>query len=187
MPQHVSSALKDRVPVLYYEQHLSVPKICELLGLRPSTTYRALKFHKKYGLTYNPHTSMAHRRRRLTTSDTYFIRSLLRHDSILYLTEIQDKLQHQQNVDVSLPTIVRTLRQIRYSHKKVAILASERDELRRAAFNLIVCMKKTDLSPELLFSGFFSPCWCWHWGREAGGKTLGQRGHIVQEEVVMDY
>jgi hypothetical protein len=47
----------------------------------------------------------------------------------LYVDEIQQKLFEAQDVNVSIATISHAIKQLAVSHKKVAKVALERDEL----------------------------------------------------------
>ena len=132
MPPHIPQALKDRVPVLFHEQDMTVTAICKVLGIRKSTAYSTLAFHKKYGASAKPH---FHRRRRiLTLADTNYISSLLDQHPTLYLDEVQDYLCCQRRVSVSLSTLTRTLRRIDITNKAISRHAIERNEMLRAAF-----------------------------------------------------
>jgi len=128
----VPQALKDRVPILYHQQEMSVKRICRVLGLRKSTAYHALQYHQKYGVSSKP--SQVQRRRKLTTTDVIFLMSLLDQSPTLFLDEIQSHLYRQRKISVSIATLTRTLRRIDYTNKNVSREAIERDQIRRAAF-----------------------------------------------------
>jgi transposase len=132
MPPHIPQALKDRVPVLFHEQDMTVTAICKVLGLRKSTAYSTLAFHKKYGASSKP--SFRRRRRILTLADTTYICSLLDQKPTLYLDEIQDYLYRQRHVTVSLSTLTRTLRRIDMTNKAISRHAIERNQTLRAAY-----------------------------------------------------
>jgi transposase len=183
MPKHVHDALKACVPVLYHQRGLPVREICKLLGIRASTAYRALKYYQKYGVTYNPHKTPVYRRRRLSSSDLQFIRSLLHDDPTLLLCEINNTLR-KRNVDVSVATVARSLARIRYTHKNVTVLAAERNELRRAAFmnHIAEIVMNNDM---LMFTDESAKDWrtvaCRHGWALAGQRCL-QRQPFIRGE-----
>ena len=55
MPPHtVSCDLKAWIPVLFYEQDLTVHQICDLLGVKKSLVYKSLQYFRTYGIAHNP-------------------------------------------------------------------------------------------------------------------------------------
>jgi hypothetical protein len=52
----------------------------------------------------------------------------------MYLDEIQLELRRRHLVDISIPTITRTLRRMHFSSKNVSVKALERNDTLRAAF-----------------------------------------------------
>lgn len=66
--------------------------------------------------------------------DVQFIRRLLQKSPCTYLDEIQSKLEHQQGIFISIPTLIRTLQRIRFSNKSVSVQALERNDIQRSAF-----------------------------------------------------
>lgn len=171
MPKHVPQALKDRVPILYHQQGMSLNVICKVLGLRKSTAYHALQFHQKYGLCFNPH--RVQRRRKLTIPDVKFIVSLLHQHPTLFLDEIQDHLYRQRKISVSLPTLTRTLRRIDYTNKKVSRVAIERDRVRRAAYMNYIGQIITN--PDMLMFTDESAVDRWTIARCSGWAKAGSR------------
>ncbi|KAF8162142.1 hypothetical protein BJ912DRAFT_824107, partial [Pholiota molesta] len=133
-PRTVSQDLKDRIPVLYYEQDLTVKEICAILGVRKSLVYKTLSYTLIYGVPYNPHTRSRGRHRVLLRNDIKFIQALIERRHCIYLDEIQEELDNHRGISVSIPTLVRTLRRLNYSHKCVSARALERNDIRRAAF-----------------------------------------------------
>ncbi|KAJ3996542.1 hypothetical protein F5050DRAFT_1534162, partial [Lentinula boryana] len=63
-----------------------------------------------------------------------FLVTLLEHSPDLYLDELQLELSIQYGVDVSLPTIYRTLTHLGYSNKKLSKKAAERLQHKRTNF-----------------------------------------------------
>ncbi|KAJ7460491.1 hypothetical protein B0H11DRAFT_1682618, partial [Mycena galericulata] len=52
----------------------------------------------------------------------------------IYLDEIQEKLAAQRGVDVSIPTLRRTLRRMQFSRKCVSVRGLERTDLQRSVY-----------------------------------------------------
>ncbi|KAF8239291.1 hypothetical protein L208DRAFT_1471778 [Tricholoma matsutake] len=72
----------------------------------------------------------------LSVQESQFMVALLEHTPDLYLDEIQEQLQEQHNVTVSLNTISRTLKRLGISSKKLSRAASEHCKEARNAFAL---------------------------------------------------
>jgi transposase len=135
MPRRaVSRDLKARVPILHYEQGLSVKKICKLLGIKKSLAYQTLVYSRTYGLHYNPHAYRSGRRRHLSPTDVDFVSSILRRRHCSYLAEIQDELAIERGVSVSITTLLRTLQHLHFSRKCVSARALERNDMQCSAF-----------------------------------------------------
>ena len=147
----VSTDLKARIPVLFLDQGRSVEEICEILGVAKSMVYQTLAYIRKCGTLQNPLARQAGRPCILTGEHIQFIRNLLDEKPTLYLDEIQDHLARTFGIPVSLATLVRTLRRIRYSSKAVVKAAAERDELLRAAFMNRIAQEVSD--PSMLMFG----------------------------------
>jgi transposase len=112
----------------------NVKEVCGLLELEKSVVYRTLRYAHVYGVPYNPHAHKPGRKRALSQGDVQFIVALLDRRHCSYIDEIQEHLKNERGVSVSIPTIMRTLRRLHYSHKGVSVRALERDNLRRSAF-----------------------------------------------------
>ncbi len=147
----VSTDLKARIPVLFLDQGRSVAEICEILGVAKSMVYQTLAYIREYGTLQNPLARRGGRPRILTGEHIEFIRTLLDEKPTLYLDEIQDNLARTFGISVSLATLVRTLRRIRYSSKAVVKAAAERDELLRAAYMNRIAVEVSD--PSMLMFG----------------------------------
>lgn len=147
----VSTDIKARIPVLYLEQGRSVEEICEILSVGKSMVYQTLAYIRQHGTPHNPFARPTGRPRILTSEHVEFIRTLLSDKPTLYLDEIQDYLTNTFGISVSLATLIRTLRRIRYSSKAVVKAAAERDDLLRAAFMNRIALEVPD--PSMLMFG----------------------------------
>ena len=132
MPRRsVSRDIKDRIPVLRFEQGRSVEEICSVLVIRKSLVYATLEHHRKYGVSYNPLARKSGRHRHISGIIIPHIRSLLEERPTLYAGEIQEYLAKDHLLHVSIRTVLRTLRRMHWSSKAVTKIAKERnDELR---------------------------------------------------------
>lgn len=139
MPPHsVSNDLKARIPVLRYQQGLSVKEICQLLGIKKTLVYKTLQYHHSHGSIHRTIAcpSRQGRRRILDAHDISFIRSLLSQKHTIYVDEIQEQLLTRRGTQVSTITLIRTLRRLRLTNKAISGGALERnDELRALYMN----------------------------------------------------
>ena len=136
MPRrHVSSDIKERIPYLRYIEGFNVKEIGGILGVKKSMIYQTLSYHRKHGVTDNPATHLPKGRpRSLTSGDLCLIRSLLSQNPSIYLDELQDELLFRRGVDISIPTLLQSLRCLHFSCKSVSVQALERNDLERSMF-----------------------------------------------------
>ncbi|KAF5332057.1 hypothetical protein D9758_016254 [Tetrapyrgos nigripes] len=134
MGRHISNDLRAHIPILFYEHGLKVTRICKLLKLKKSFVYKVLDEERTYGVPYNPHARRVGRPRILTIPNTKYIFNTLSRHRTMYLSEIQEQLDQQCDINVSLTTIFNTLRRLYFSHKSVSAEALERNQLERSAF-----------------------------------------------------
>lgn len=126
--------LKARIPVLRHVHGMGIKTISDILGVKKTLVYKTLQYHKVFGVCYNINAVKGHRRRLLSHNDLAYIRNLIRYNSTIYLDEIQGKLSRARGVNVSIATLSRSLRRMRYTQKRISARALERDETLRAAF-----------------------------------------------------
>jgi transposase len=133
----VCRGIKDRVPILYYEQGKSIASISTVLGIKKTCIYDCLKNHRLYGVPYNVAGSQnmrIGRRRVLSATDVQYVIALLEERHTIYLDEIRDELLFNRGTDVSIHTILRTLRRLHFTHKKITSEAIERNAMDRELF-----------------------------------------------------
>ncbi|KIM88407.1 hypothetical protein PILCRDRAFT_40375, partial [Piloderma croceum F 1598] len=70
--------------------------------------------------------------------DLNYLEGIITAEPALYLDEIQDKLHEIRDVEVSLATLLRTLARLAVTHKHIAKEASERNELLRATWQVVM-------------------------------------------------
>ena len=132
--QTISHDLKARIPVLRYVEGLDVKTICRLLGIKKTTVYVALHYHRRYDLPYNPFAQKGGRKQVLSSAAVCFIRKTLEDHPLLYLDEIQTHIFKAHHTFVSISTISRVLRRMHFGKKTVTREAAERNDLLRAVF-----------------------------------------------------
>jgi len=134
MPPHtVSRNLKACIPVLRYAGY-SIKEICGLLGIKKSLVYQTLHFYSTYGVCYNPNSRKPGRRRKLTSIDIAFVKSLVSQNHTIYLDEIQEQLLIRQGTQTSVSTLKRTLCRLHLSNKDVSGRVLERNTEQCAIF-----------------------------------------------------
>ena len=145
MPRRsVSRDIKDRIPVLRFEQGRSVEEICTILGVKKSLVYATLEYHHKYGVLYNPLARKSGRHRRVSGIIIPHIRSLLEERPTVYADEIQEYLAKDHSLHVSIRAVLRTLRRMHWSSKAVTKIAKERNDELRADFCAYMATLVTD-------------------------------------------
>ena len=137
MPRrHISNNLKARIPYLVYVKGFKVKEVGCFLGVKKSMIYQTLKCFKDYGVTQNPNAYSCNRgrHRKLDSVDIRVIKALLDQEPCLYLDELQDILLTRWSINISVTTLLRSLRRIHFSHKDVSIWALERNDMDRAIY-----------------------------------------------------
>ena len=134
MPRH-SQDLKARIPILFYEQHLTIKEICKILGVQKSLAYSSLIYFQTYGIATNAH---VHRKTGrwclLSSADIKYVASLIAQRHTIYLDKIQNELCQHWEIHISIPTLCWTLRHLALTRKMVSACALEWDDLRHSAF-----------------------------------------------------
>jgi transposase len=129
----VSQDLKDRIPVLRAFGY-NVAIICRLLGIRKTLVYKTLSLYDATGSATRPRTARIGRPRALVGADITFVIAYISKHKTPYLDELQLALERQRRVFVTIPTLVRTLRRLQFTNKRVSVEARERNDLLRAVF-----------------------------------------------------
>ena len=91
-----------------------------------------------YGQPINLFTCPRSRKCILERDDLNYLEGIITAEPALYLDEIQDKLREIRDVEVSLATLSRTLARLAVTHKHIAKEASERNELLRATWQVVM-------------------------------------------------
>lgn len=148
MPRRISRGVKDRIPIMHYEHKLSVVKICEYLGVKKTMVYRALAYHRAFGLPYDPCASSSGRHSILSSSDKQYIERTVTRDGAVYLDELQQMLSERRSISISIPSLWRALHGLHITHKLVSKRAIERNAMVRAAFKNFIGLLAPN--PEML-------------------------------------
>jgi hypothetical protein len=114
--------------------------------VKKTLVYNCLDNHTTYGVAHNPnvHCSTEHPYHLSAINITY-IEALLEQTHTIYLDEIQEKLLTQHDIDISITTLLQTLRWLHFSRKCVSICALECNDLVR----LVYMNHITDIVPDL--------------------------------------
>jgi hypothetical protein len=113
--------------------------------VKKTLVYNCLDNHTTYGVAHNPNACCSTGRpHHLSAIDIIYIEALLEQNHTIYLDEIQEKLLTQHDVDVSITTLLRTLRRLHFSCKCVSIRALESNNLVCSAY--MNCI--TDIVPD---------------------------------------
>jgi transposase len=138
MPRrHVSNDLKARILHLIYVEGFKVKEVGCLLGVKKSMIYQTLNSFRDYGVTHNPNAYSHYtrgRHKKLESIDIRVIKALLDQEPCLYLDELQDLLLTRRGINISVSTLLRSLRRIHFSHKDVSIHALEWNDMDRAIY-----------------------------------------------------
>jgi transposase len=133
MPPPASNDLRARVPVLH-ALGLSIPTICDVLGVKRSFIFKILRLYRKFGVPFNPNGKQLGRPRILTGPQLRAFKDLQKNHPMAHQDELQRMFFRHHGVYISLPTISRTLRRLRITRKKAVTRASERNTLLQAVY-----------------------------------------------------
>ena len=115
---------------------MSIDTITQLSGCSKCTVNYVLKTYWNYNEVVNPLVWLWGWPRVLDHDDLNFIESVLVAEPSLYLNKIQEKLGTFCDIEMSITTISRTLKQLDQTHKGIAKEAIERDELLWATWQM---------------------------------------------------
>lgn len=106
------------------------------LGVKKTCVYKTLQYYDLHGAINQPPSSrrIRGRRRILDAHDISFIRSLVSLNRTAYVDEIQEQLLTRRGTQVSIMTLVRTLRRLRMTNKTTSGGALERNDTLRALY-----------------------------------------------------
>lgn len=115
----LSDDLHAQVPVMFWDQNVSVKNICSYLGMKKLLVYRILTQYQDLGqpkpaLHVQGHPSV------LNETNIHFLSSLIDLHPCLYLDEIQAKLEKSHRIDVLIPTLIWALWKLDISQKTVS-------------------------------------------------------------------
>jgi transposase len=128
----VSQDLRDRIPVLRALGY-DIALTCKLLGIGKTLAYKTLSLYDA-GTTSRRSISRRGRRPKLLGADVTFIVAYMAKHKTPYLDELQLALEKKRKITVSITTLIRTLRRLSYTNKRVSVEARERNDLLRAVY-----------------------------------------------------
>ena len=123
-PCAISCDLKARIPVLFYEQDLTVDQICVILGVKKSLVYKSLQYFHPYGLAHNPHAHKIGRNQTLLLIDIKFIATLVDQRHCIYLDKICQALSEHHSCEVLVSTLSHTLYCLDFSQKSITVMST---------------------------------------------------------------
>jgi transposase len=134
MTPALSEDLKHRIIHWYYIERMTMQEISTLALCSVGAVYKVIRNYQDFGEVNNPFSCRVGRPKLLTDDDITFINALVEANPSIYLDEIQQKLYDIRSVDISLPTLSRTLRRLNFTRKMVTKMAAERDDELRAVW-----------------------------------------------------
>ncbi|KAE9399158.1 hypothetical protein BT96DRAFT_783783, partial [Gymnopus androsaceus JB14] len=127
--------LHAQVPVLFWDQSVSVKNICFFLRIKKSVVYKILTEYRDLGQP-KPALPIQGCPSLLIETNIRFLSSLIDLHPCLYLDEIQAELEKSHGIYVSLFTIIQALWKLNVSRKTVSVCALECNELERSLYML---------------------------------------------------
>lgn len=134
MAPPLSHQLKQCIVQWRLDDGESVEEISRRARCSPSTVYEILRTVRLFGTISNPAVHTHGRRCLFEDLDLARIRQYINENPAAYLDEIQLFVRDILEVDVSIATLSRTLRQLAITNKAISKTAAERDELVRATW-----------------------------------------------------
>jgi len=135
MAPQISDTVRQCIVVWHNEHHKSPAEIAVLAGCSIRTVFYILSYHCDFDTVHNPHVLRNHGCScALDVGDLNYLFSLIETRPKIYLDEQQDELFINRNIDICIPTISHSLHCVAITHKGVAPLAREWNELLRATW-----------------------------------------------------
>jgi len=128
MTPALSDDLKRRILTWYMEDGCTYREICALAQCSIGTVAKVMKNYHEFGELKNPFTKRTGRPRMVNEGDVQYIFSILDANPVLYLDEIQQRLNAARQKDLTIATISRLLSQYSLTRKHIQKAASERNE-----------------------------------------------------------
>lgn len=121
----------------------STSDIVEQLRVSRMTVYNYRRNIDLFGVHNPPPTSVPHRRRKIHVAAREGLADMIAANQTMMLDEVQDWLVEEWDIDVSLSTIQRCLKQMKISRKKTERVNPERDPELRALWLFKVATRYT--------------------------------------------
>jgi transposase len=125
--RHISNDLKERALFLYDHPEI-VEDVEEALGVSTASIKRWRKNYRQYGRVTAPTQNLQGRPRICNSFQREELRSHILGSPELYLEEIHDWIQVMQDVPISRSAVYQLIRDCGFTHKKLKLRASQRDE-----------------------------------------------------------
>jgi len=128
MTPSLSNDLKLRMVAWYFEDGLTYRQICEQANCSIGLVSKVIRNFQEHGEVNNPFAKRTGRPPRLEDGDIEYISALLDANPVLYLDEIQRRMESTRNKTLSIAAFARLLVQYGLTRKKIQKSAAERDE-----------------------------------------------------------
>ncbi|KAG2147736.1 uncharacterized protein EDB93DRAFT_1146396 [Suillus bovinus] len=112
MSPHLTEQLRERIIVWHFQRQKKIAEIAQLAGCSWRSIYKILTLHRDFGQTRNPFVRRRSKPRTLNQQNLSFITFILDANPTLFLDEIQEQLLEARNVEVSIPTLSRSLHRL---------------------------------------------------------------------------
>ncbi|KAF5317773.1 hypothetical protein D9619_012509 [Psilocybe cf. subviscida] len=126
MPRRIPDNVREQI-VRWDGEGKQAPEIAHA-GCSVRTVFNILALHREHDTVANPFARQPGRKRVLDTGDLIYLTSLIDARPKIYLDELQEQLLQARNVDISIATISRSLRNWEITNKTASSSAIERNE-----------------------------------------------------------
>ena len=128
MPPSLSPDLKERIVKWYFEDGLTYQDIQDQGRVSLSVIFTTICNYHEFGQVKNPFWCYTGWPSYLDDEDMAFIKSTLTANPSIYLDELQKRLYDTQDLDISIATLLHTLKSAQISQKSLTKALVERDE-----------------------------------------------------------
>ena len=130
--RRISKGVKLAAVKIYENQYLSLSQILECCQFSRATFFHAIKIYRETGGVAKPRTTLDGRPHKLHRDDLDYVLTLIKSRPDYFLDKLLNLVQRSWFISVHFTTIFRELEQAAVSHKKLQIIAEERNEPLRA-------------------------------------------------------
>jgi transposase len=128
MTRAISVDLKERIVKWYHEDGMTMEQISSHASVSVGLVSKVISIHRQYGQVADPFRCRTGRPSYLRNGNATYLQAILNANPALFLDEIQERLLSVRNLDVSIATICRALRQLDLNRKCISKTAMQCDE-----------------------------------------------------------